>query len=84
MKAQVPELSIHQHLENGPHLAKVVSVMYLTISKYFPTANNKEADPETAAELAGYVLETGDQVGKTPNPSSNNENLHPTNWNYRN
>merc|ERR1712212_820368 len=39
----VPELSIHQHLENGPHLAK-------------------EADPETAAELAGYVLETGDQV----------------------
>jgi len=40
---EVPELGIHQHLENGPHLAK-------------------EADPETAAELAGYVLETGDQV----------------------
>jgi len=40
---EVPELGIHRHLENGPHLAK-------------------EADPETAAELAGYVLETGDQV----------------------
>merc|ERR1711974_558962 len=40
---EVPELGIHQHLQNGPHLTK-------------------EADPETAAELAGYVLETGDQV----------------------
>jgi len=40
---EVPELGIHQHLQNGPHLAK-------------------EADSETAAELAGYVLETGDQV----------------------
>jgi len=40
---EVPDLGIHQHLQNGPHLTK-------------------EADPETAAELAGYVLETGDQV----------------------
>merc|ERR1719447_1399016 len=40
---KVPELGIHQHLQNGPHLTK-------------------EADPETAAELVGYVLETGDQV----------------------
>merc|ERR1711890_141081 len=39
----VPDLGLHRHLQNGPHLAK-------------------ETDPETAAELAGYVLETGDQV----------------------
>merc|ERR1712130_393883 len=40
---EVPDLGLHHHLQNGPHLTK-------------------EADPETAAELAGYVLETGDQV----------------------
>jgi len=40
---EVPDLGLHRHLQNGPHLTK-------------------EADPETAAELAGYVLETGDQV----------------------
>lgn len=40
---EVPELGIHQHLQNGPH-------------------QTTEADPETAAELAGYVLETGDQA----------------------
>ena len=32
-------------------------------SSYFTTdSNGKDADPDTAAELAGYVLETGDQV----------------------
>merc|ERR1712012_918807 len=42
-EVEVPELGIHQHIQNGPHIGK-------------------EADAETAAELAGYVLETGDQV----------------------
>jgi len=40
---EVPQLGVHQHLQDGSHLAK-------------------DADPDTAAELAGYVLETGDQV----------------------
>jgi len=46
-EVEVPELGIHQHIQNGPHIGK---------------HSQKEADAETAAELAGYVLETGDQV----------------------